>query len=306
VAVWAADSLYGQFPEAQSANAMIASAPPAPTTSRPLSETSKAAVFSGMLLTLALAAGLLIRAFDPPQLLAYIIWGSTPLVAVLIMMFLVTDDGRTREGRALLGLHRLGVRLWWIAILGSFLISLLAVASTWTTPFASFTTPASPVDTVLNFAVNAIVTIVTFAAAEEMAWRGYLLPRLLQLGRNRALAITGLVHAAWHLPLILLTPLYHSDGNLLIILPLFVGTIVAAGFVYGDLRIATGSIWPASIAHGVHNASWGALAGLTVTNSPVLVNEYLAGDTGLLILLTTVVAAFWLRRWLRHHPREES
>ena len=57
------------------------------------------------------------------------------------------------------------------------------------------------------FAVNAIVTILTFAAAEEVAWRGYLLPRLLQLGRNRALAITGLVHAAWHLPLVLLTGL---------------------------------------------------------------------------------------------------
>jgi membrane protease YdiL (CAAX protease family) len=259
-----------------------------------------------MLLTLALAAALLIRALDPPQMLAYIIWGSTPLLAVLIMMFLITDDGRTREGRALLGLYRLEVRLWWIAILGAFLISLLASAMTWATRFASFTTPASPVDTVLNFAVNAIVTILTFAAAEEVAFRGYLLPRLLQLGRNKALAITGLVHAAWHLPLILLTSLYHSDGDLLIILPLFVGTIVAAGFVYGDLRIATGSIWPASIAHGVHNASWGALAALTFTSSPVLVNEYLAGDTGVFILLTTIVAAFWLRRWLRHHPGKES
>jgi membrane protease YdiL (CAAX protease family) len=259
-----------------------------------------------MLLTLALAAALLIRALNPPQMLAYIIWGSTPLIAVLIMMFLITDDGRTREGRALLGLHRLGVRVWWIAILGTFLISLLAAAMTWATRFASFAAPPSPVDTVLNFAVNAIVTILTFALAEEVAFRGSLLPRLLQLGRNRALAITGLVHAAWHLPLVLLTSLYHSNGNLLIILPLFVGTIVAAGFVYGDLRIATGSIWPAAIAHGVHNASWGALAALTVTSSPVLVNEYLAGDTGLFILMATIVAAFWLRRWLRHHPGKDS
>jgi membrane protease YdiL (CAAX protease family) len=144
----------------------------AQTKSDRLSEASKAAVFSVMLLVLALAAALLIRALDPPQMLAYIIWGSTPLAAVLIMMFVITGDGRTQEGRALLGLHRLGVRLWWIAILGSFLISLLAAALTWATPFASFTTPANPIDTVLNFAVNAIVTIVTFAAAEEIAWRG--------------------------------------------------------------------------------------------------------------------------------------
>lgn len=272
---------------------------PAQTKSSRLSETGKAAVCSVLLLALALAAALVIRAVDPPQLLAYIIWGCTPLVAVAIMMFLVTGDGRTREGRALLGLHRLGARLWWIAILGTFLISLLASAITWATPVASFAVPASPLNTVLTFAANVIVTILVAAIPEELAWRGYLLPRLLPLGRNKALAITGLVHAVWHLPLILLTSLYHPDGNLLIILPLFFGTIVAAGFVYGDLRVATGSIWPAAMAHGVHNASSAALAGLTITSSPVLVNEYLAGDTGVFVLLGTVVAAYCLRWWLR-------
>jgi membrane protease YdiL (CAAX protease family) len=273
---------------------------PVKTKSSRLSETGKAAVCSVLLLALALAAALLIRAVDPPQLLAYIIWGCTPLVAVAIMMFLVTGDGRTREGRALLGLHRLGARLWWIAILGTFLISLLASAITWATPVASFAVPASPLNMVLSFAANVIVTILVAAIPEELAWRGYLLPRLLPLGRNKALAITGLVHAVWHLPLILLTSLYHPDGNLLIILPLFFGTIVAAGFVYGDLRIATGSIWPAAMAHGVHNASSAALAGLTITSAPVLVNEYLAGDTGVFILLGTVIAAYCLRRWLQH------
>ncbi len=78
-------------------------------------EASKAAVFSVMLLTLALVAGQLNRALDPPQTFAYISWDSTQLVAVLIMMFLITDDGRTREGPVVLRLHRLGVRLWWMA-----------------------------------------------------------------------------------------------------------------------------------------------------------------------------------------------
>ena len=54
--------------------------------------------------------------------------------------------------------------MWSIAILGTFLISLLAAAITWATRFASFAMPASPVDTVLNFVVNAIVTILPFAA----------------------------------------------------------------------------------------------------------------------------------------------
>ena len=110
---------------------MIPSARPAPTQSRRLSETRKAAVFSAMLLTLALVAGLLNRALDPPQTLAYIIWGSTQLVAVLIMMFLITDDGRTREGREGLGLHRLAVRPWWMANTGLFILMFTVVAAFW-------------------------------------------------------------------------------------------------------------------------------------------------------------------------------
>ena len=43
---------------------------------------------------------------------------------------------------------------------------------------------------------------------------------LLTLALAAALLIRVLdPHAAWHLPLILLTSLHHSDGNLLIILP---------------------------------------------------------------------------------------
>jgi CAAX protease family protein len=82
-------------------------------------------------------------------------------------------------------------------------------------------------------------------------------------------------------------------------LPLFYGTIVAASFLFGYLRIYTGSIWPASIAHSVHNAAWGILGALTVTSSPVLVNLYLVGDYGLLILIGTVIGAIGVGYYLR-------
>ena len=48
------------------------------------------------------------------------------------------------------------------------------------------------------------------------------------------------------MPLILLTSLYHSAGNRLIVVPLFVGTIVAGGFAFGYLRLWTGSVWAAA------------------------------------------------------------
>jgi hypothetical protein len=60
------------------------------------------------------------------------------------------------------------------------------------------------------------------------------------------------------------------------------------------MRIYTGSIWPASIAHSVHNAAWGVLGSLTlITASPVLVSVYLVGDFGILILIGTVIGAVW-------------
>ena len=74
----------------------------------------------------------------------------------------------------------------------------------------------------------------SFALLEEIGIRGYLLPKLLSLGRTRALALSGLVWATWHMPLILLTPVF-PVGNKLVSLPLFYSTVVAASFVYGYL-----------------------------------------------------------------------
>ena len=129
--------------------------------------------------------------------------------------------------------------------------------------------------------------------------RGYLQPRLMSLGRNRAMLLVGLVWATWHMPLIFLTPFYHATGNKLIVLPLFYGTVVAASFIFGYLRIYTGSVWPASIGHSAHNAAWGLLAAFTLTSSPVVVNQYLVGDNGILIFVGAVIVAIWVGRMLR-------
>jgi membrane protease YdiL (CAAX protease family) len=106
------------------------------------------------------------------------------------------------------------------------------------------------------------------------------------------------------MPLILLSPVF-PVGNKLISLPLFVATIVAASFFYGYLRIYTGSVWPASIAHSVHNAAWGTLGAFTATSYPVIVYKYLVGEYGILILVGAVLGAIWVgRRLMRGRPDE--
>ena len=87
------------------------------------------------------------------------------------------------------------------------------------------------------------------------------------MGRTQALVLVDLIWAAWHMPLSFLTPLYHSAGNKLMVLPLFVWTIVPASFVFGYLRILTDSVRPTSLGHSVHNAAWGTLVALTATSS---------------------------------------
>jgi uncharacterized protein len=271
-----------------------------------LTDTNKAAIFSVLVLLMALVAAVLIRFLDlTPNLGMWILWSCTPTVAALIMLLVLTRDGYSREGWKVLGLHRLGLSVWWIAFGLTLLITVAASAVVWATPLASFVVPEGGIlDSLINLLIQVAILMFTFSLAEEIGMRGYLLPKLLPLGRTRALALSGLVFATWHMPLILLTP-YFPIGNELISVPLFYATVVAATFVYGYLRLYTGSVWPASLAHAVHNAAWGVLGAFTLTSYPVIVNKYLVGDFGLLILVGAVIGAVWLnRRLMKGDPGE--
>src|SRR5215204_1668039 len=264
-----------------------------------LTDTSKAAIFTVLVLCLSVGAALLIRFLDfSTGAVMWSLWSITPTVATLLMLLVVTRDGYSREGWKSLGLHRLGLNVWWIAFGVTLLITVAASAIVWATPLASFTMPEGGIiDPILSFFIVFGASVVWFALAEEIGMRGYLQPRLMSLGRAPALVVVGLVFATWHMPLIFLAPAAANfpTGNLLLFFPLFYGTFVAASFFFGYLRIYTGSTWPASIAHSVHNAAWNVIGAFTlITASPVLVNVYLVGDFGLLILIGTAIGAIWI------------
>ena len=264
-----------------------------------LTETTKAAIFAVLVLCLAVGAALLIRSLGiSSNPIMFSIWSCTPTVATLIMLLVVTRDGYSREGWKSLGLHRLGLSVWWIAFGGTLLVTVAASAVVWATPLASFALPeGGVVDPVLSFFIFFGMSVVWFGLAEEVGMRGYLQPRLMSLGRTPALLVVGLVFGTWHMPLIFIAPAQvdFPTGNLLLFFPLFYGTFVAASFFFGYMRIYTGSTWPASIAHAVHNAAWNVLGAVTlITVSPVLVDVYLVGDFGLLILIGTAIGAIWV------------
>src|SRR5215203_5387261 len=269
-----------------------------------LTDTNKAAIFSVLVLCLSVGAALVIRFLGlTPGYGMFAIWSITPTAAALIMLLVVTRDGYSKEGWKSLGLHRLGLNVWWIAFGATLLITVAASAIVWATPLASFALPADGIiDPILSFFIFFGMSVVWFALAEEIGMRGYLQPHLMSLGRTRALLVVGLVFATWHLPLIFLAAAAANfpTGNLLLFFPLFYGTFVAASFFFGYLRIYTGSTWPASIAHAVHNAVWSSVGAFTlIAASPLLVNVYLVGDFGLLILIGTAIGAIWVGHTLK-------
>jgi uncharacterized protein len=263
-----------------------------------LTDTRKGAIFAVLVLCLAVGAASLIRVLNPSSdLVMWTIWSITPAVAALIMLLVVTREGYTKEGWKSLGLHRLGLNVWWIAFGVTLLITVAASAVVWATPLASFVVPeGGTLNTIINFLLFFGMVVLFFGLSEEIGMRGYLQPHLMALGRTRALFLVGLVFATWHMPLIFIAPAQANflTGNLLLFFPLFYGTVVAASFFFGYLRIYTGSIWPASIAHAVHNAVWNSVGAFTLTAFPLLVNVYLVGDFGLLILIGTVFGAIWV------------
>lgn len=127
------------------------------------------------------------------------------------------------------------------------------------------------------------------ALGEELGWRGWLLPKLLPLGAVPAILITGVIWGLWHAPLILLGYNYPDTPRWLGVI-MMTGMCILIGAVFGWLRLRSGSVWPAALAHGAFNAAAGsfllfAMAGehLDTTHATIL------GWSGWIVPLILVV-----------------
>ncbi|MFC8193617.1 CPBP family intramembrane glutamic endopeptidase [Cellulomonas sp. NPDC057328] len=130
------------------------------------------------------------------------------------------------------------------------------------------------------------------ALGEEIGWRGWLLPALLPLGTWPALLVSGAVWGLWHAPLILLG--YNFGRTDAVGVLLMVGGCVAWGVLLGWLRLRSGSLWPAVVAHGSLNAV-GGLAALLVavgeTPDMAVVGPLGLVGWGVLAVVAVVLAA---------------
>jgi uncharacterized protein len=264
-----------------------------------LSELKKASLFYFIVMALSLALVMFFRLAAPKSEIVMLANMLTPALAAVIMLYVLTSDGYKRKGPFSLGLTRSGWHSWGLALLLPLVVLVITYGLGWWSGTAGFVTPTDTgwlPDLIINLLINLLV-IVPLVVGEEIGFRGYLLPRLRELGSTKAVVISGFLHGTWHLPLILLTSFYLTEGNRLLTIPVFLMLLTASGMMSGVLRLTTDSLWPSVIFHATFNAFLGVFAALTVSRSPITI--YIIGESGVLMLVVAAGIAFWfLQRWL--------
>ena len=115
-----------------------------------------------------------------------------------------------------------------------------------------------------------------FAFGEEFGWRGYLLPKLMPLGKLRAYLLSGIIWGLWHLPLVLVGFMY--PGYPVLGMLLFTMLTTALGIYINELTLRYHSSILAGWIHGVFNTQRLGVWALLFPNT----NPLLGGVSGLL------------------------
>src|SRR4051794_30996595 len=117
-----------------------------------------------------------------------------PTITVGILTFTITPKGQRRALWRSFGLGRAGLRTWPAAILLPFVLAAGAYGTA--VVIGAGTLDVSLADAtglwITNLLINAVLISTLFIVAEEIGWRGYLLPRFQQLtSKRRAAVATG-------------------------------------------------------------------------------------------------------------------
>jgi membrane protease YdiL (CAAX protease family) len=183
----------------------------------------------------------------------------------------------------------------WVAIRGSFAFS--AFAAPWG---AAFGFPTWPRATALLLAVPCYATLGVIsstarALGEEIGWRGFLLPRLVQqAGFTWGCLLSGCIWAVWHYPGLLFAD-YNAGTQPAFALTCFTLMVIADSYILGWLRLKSGSLWTAAVMHASHNLFIQAI--FDRMTAPVGRTLYVTTEFGAGLVLT--IGAFALYFWTR-------
>lgn len=200
-----------------------------------------------------------------PEMLSLVSLGMlTPAIAHVITRKITNEGFRlSGEKSMMLGIDLKG-RKWVFfilavilpvvyATLGDGVIWLMYPEAFGETEFSSFVVIIYPL-----FAIVQGVVLSFAALGEELGWRGYMIPKLIELiGMPKALITGGIIWGLWHAPLTCVGHNYGTDypGYPYVGIILMCIMCTALGTILTYVTIKTNSVWPAAFMHAVNNAS---------------------------------------------------
>ncbi len=129
-----------------------------------------------------------------------------------------------------------------------------------------------------------------WAYGEELGWRGYLLPKLMPLGKPKAYLILGVVWGLWHMPIILIG--FNYPGYPLLGVLMMIGLMTSLGFYINELTLRHNSSILAGWVHGLFNSQ---RLGVWALLFPSL-NPLLGGAVGVISILMWALLGLWESR----------
>ena len=193
--------------------------------------------------------------FDSP--IFYILGGVGPLLAVFIVTKAITGKDDYGELFRPLWQWRAGFVWYFVAMFG-YAVIWLATSALSGTVLAEFAQLGTPLALLSSFLVYLLAAI-----PEEIAWRGFALPRLQS--RFSALAaslIVGFLWALWHLPLLL------NTDNVMSTYPihLFIFEVMVRSIIYTWIYNSTrGSLLFVTLFHAASNTVGTTVGGESLT-----------------------------------------
>ena len=149
---------------------------------------------------------------------------------------------------------------------------------------------------VLTFFVVGSLQSLLSATGEELGWRGFLVPTLARtMSFGRTAVVSGVIWAAWHVPLILFAD-YNAGTPSWYAVLCFALMVVSIAVPLAWLRLRSGSVWPAAILHASHNLFVQAFFDrVTVDTGPT---RWLTSEFGAALAVTLGITAwlFWRAR----------
>jgi membrane protease YdiL (CAAX protease family) len=235
----------------------------------------------------------------PEQSLGMLLWLVAPLVTALLLRAFAGDGWKDFGLRPALRGHG---RWYLVSLVLMPVIALLVLALGRLGGLVTLPSPSVPL--LLSAVAAGLVPAFLKNLFEELAWRGHLAPKVHALGLRGLAghALVGLIWGLWHVPyfVFFLGPAQleaSAAQGLASFVPAAVVSMVAASIAYGELRLLTGSVWPAVLMHTVGNA----FTDILVAKGFVQVAPgmgFLASPTHQSLLSTALLlgAGLWLHR----------